>query len=159
MENFFRKYDPSRSAARVHAMRLKLPFDQLCMRLKKKFSMDPREFWAMDQHGHAARPCDIKHSASRAARQRKQRRSARSTGDTGGTGTVGGGMSRVLLVEQRLEEAKRSMRYAFYKPSKPTPISREQIDAELRRNGFKLGLVNATAEQVLVTPLLSPLQY
>jgi hypothetical protein len=59
-----------------------------------------------------------------------------------------GVMSRALLVEQRLEEAKRSMRYAFYKPGKPASISRGRIDAELRRNGFKLGIKHATDEQV-----------
>ena len=151
LENFFRKHAPDKTSKEIYEIRRKAKdFRSLCNRLAELHGdPDPLAMWKQPMHGHksrarektagAARPRTV--AASMVGSPRTLQAAARAAGKQ---------MSKGVAEELRIEEAKKQIRRATYDPTEAargTGLSRDDIDYELRENGFD-GIDFATPEQV-----------
>ena len=152
LESFYRKFDPHKTAAEIHADLEEFGFDDICASCDRRYHTDPRQLWVQQKHGHNTRNSPRARSATRqrdpssgkwlygteASGEEKRARDvcAKQKPPTG-----------LVLRDKHMEDAKKKMKAAFY-TTKPNKITREKIEEELERGGFHDGYHDATAEQI-----------
>ena len=133
LENYFRKFEPKRSAAEIARLREQSSsFALLCMQLFRKHGDDPVDFWRRTKHGH-----DSGEREKRPPTRSPMLHGSLSTGASAlqmAAIAAGKPMNKALANEMRLEAGKQALRRMAYAPTF-APAAREAVDRELRKRG------------------------